>query len=272
MTLADLPLGLSLSRQAGWNQLEADWRRFPESRIGDGFVAEWDGTPAGTTMTVNFGPVAWVAMVLVEESLRGRGIGMALMRHALDHLDRQGVTTVRLDATPLGQPLYERLGFVEQFALTRYAGTLPLAEPVGGVETAAPELWDELAALDREVTATDRRALLLRLFGEHPAEVRCVRREGRVIGFRAGRPGALARNLGPCIATPEAGPSLFADAWQCHAGERCFVDVPIPNAAATALTEARGMTAQRRLTRMCRGVAVCERVEHLWAAAGPEKG
>ena len=33
-----------------------------------------------------------------------------------------GCTTIRLDATPLGQPLYESLGFVPQYELTRYAG------------------------------------------------------------------------------------------------------------------------------------------------------
>jgi hypothetical protein len=27
LTAADLPAGLALSRQAGWNQTEADWRR-----------------------------------------------------------------------------------------------------------------------------------------------------------------------------------------------------------------------------------------------------
>jgi GNAT superfamily N-acetyltransferase len=272
MTVADVPLGLRLSRQANWNQLEADWRRFPDLQGDGGFVAEWDGTPVGTTQTIIFGRVAWVAMVLVEESLRGRGIGKALMRHALEFLDRRGVATVRLDATPLGQPLYERLGFVEQFRLARYEGAVSTVAPAGGVEPAPQEWWDELAALDLAVTATDRRALLRRLFAENPDTVRCVRQEGRVIGFRAARPGARARNLGPCIAAPEAGPLLYADALRHSGGERFFLDVPVPNAAATALAESHGLTVQRHLTRMCRGVPVGERIEWLWASAGPEKG
>jgi GNAT superfamily N-acetyltransferase len=272
MTVADLPLGLHLSRQAGWNQLEADWRRFLELQPDGSFVAEWHGTPAGTTVTVRFGSVAWVAMVLVEESLRGRGIGKALMTYALEFLDRQGVATIRLDATPLGQPLYERLGFREQFRLARYQGLAPSAPPSAGVEAVAPEQWDALAELDREATATERRALLHRLFAEHPAEVRCVRHEDRVVGFGAARPGARAFHLGPCVATPEAGPLLFADAWHRHAGSPIYTDIPLSNAAAVALAEAHGLTVQRHLTRMCRGVAVCERVEHLWASAGPEKG
>src|SRR6266851_2805185 len=101
MTVTDLPLGLRLSSQAGWNQTEADWRRFLDLQPDGCFVAEWDGTPVGTTTTSIFGSVAWIAMVLVDESVRGRGIGTALMRHALDFLDRCGIPTIRLDATPL---------------------------------------------------------------------------------------------------------------------------------------------------------------------------
>src|SRR5262249_26684832 len=211
MTAADLSLGLRLSRQAGWNQTEVPWRRALELEPDGCFVAEWDGTPVGTTTTCLFGPVAWVAMVLVAEAVRGRGIGTALMRHALDFLDGRGVATVRLDATPLGRPVYERLGFVEQFQLARYAGTPTPGPDVAGVETAQPEQWDRLAARDREVTGTDRRRLLDTLFAEQPDDVRWVRDGDRVAGFLTWRPGALAAQVGPGIANARAGPSLLAD-------------------------------------------------------------
>src|ERR1700687_5492500 len=66
MTAADLPLGLHLSRQAGSDQIDADCRRTLALQPDGCFVAEWQGTPAGTTTTCIFGSVAWVAMVLVE--------------------------------------------------------------------------------------------------------------------------------------------------------------------------------------------------------------
>lgn len=34
MSLADVPLGLRLKEQAGWNQTEADWVRFIEMERG----------------------------------------------------------------------------------------------------------------------------------------------------------------------------------------------------------------------------------------------
>src|SRR6516162_4176250 len=106
MTAADLPLGLRLSQQAGWNQTTADWRRFLDLQPTGCFIAEWDATPAATLTTCIFGSVAWIAMVLVEESLRRRGLGQALLHHALSFLEQEGARSVRLDATALGRPLY----------------------------------------------------------------------------------------------------------------------------------------------------------------------
>src|SRR4051812_37831517 len=110
MTGADLPLLLRLRAQARWNQTEADLRRFLDLSDDGGFVSQFAGEPVGTVCTFVFGSTAWIAMVLVDEAMRGRGIGAALMRHALAHLNRIGVERIRLDATPLGRPVYEKLG------------------------------------------------------------------------------------------------------------------------------------------------------------------
>jgi GNAT superfamily N-acetyltransferase len=272
MTAADLPVGLRLSRQAEWNQIEADWQRFLDLQPDGCFVAEWDGSVVGTTVTSIFGPVAWVAMVLVEESLRCRGIGKALLNHALEFLDQRRIPTIRLDATPLGRPLYEQLGFMEQFQVARYEGTLSPSPDAVEVQSAAPDQWEALAALDEAVTRTDRRRVLLRLFAEQPGSVRLIRNGDRLDGFLTARPGRRAVQIGPCIASPQAGSLLFADAWQCFAGQHVFLDIPVANVAATRLAEVQGLTVQRRLTRMCRGAPVCERIEGLWAGSGPEKG
>jgi GNAT superfamily N-acetyltransferase len=272
MTAADLPLGLRLSRQAGWNQTEADWRRFLALQPDGCFVAEADGVAVGTTTTSIFGNVAWIAMVLVDEPFRGHGTGTALLGHALAFLDELRISTVRLDATPLGQPLYERLGFVEQYRLARYEGTLPPAPGAGACPAASPDTWETLAALDASVPATDRQRLLQGLFAEQPGWVRLARDGDRLGGFLAARPGHQALQLGPAIATPQAGPQLFADAWHRHAGRRVFLDIPVSNQAATRLAAAHGLSVQRHLTRMCRGVPCLERIDWLWASSGPEKG
>lgn len=272
MTLDDIPFGLALCRQAGWNQLDRDWRRALDLQPDGGFVALRDAEPAGTATVCIFGNVAWVALVLVDARFRRRGIGRALMEHALEVLDARGVETVRLDATPLGQPLYEQLGFTVQYRLARYEGVLD-ASGSPAVETGVavpPERWPELAALDESVTRTRRSKLILRLFSEEPGEVRAVAGEGGWRGLLTSRPGGRARQIGPCVG-PDAG-VLLEEARARHHGERAFLDIPEGNREAIALAETWGFTVQRHLTRMCRGVPVVEQVEQLWASACPAKG
>lgn len=274
MTADDLPLGMRLKAQAGWNQTEADWRRYL-CLGGDGcFVAEWDGAAVGTTTTCLFGPVAWIAMVLVDEAVRDRGVGTALMRHALAFLDGRGVRSVRLDATPLGRPLYEKLGFVAEYTLARYAGVLPATDAdTSCVLPVRPAELMGCLELDQAATRTDRGRLLSLLYEERPEAFRTAR-PGRVAaGFLAARPGANAVQIGPCVAVrPDTGQVLLADAQKRYAGQRVYIDVPLPNAAAVAAVEAMGLTVQRHLLRMRRGEPVKEVIEELWASSGPEKG
>ncbi|MBX6314909.1 MAG: GNAT family N-acetyltransferase [Isosphaeraceae bacterium] len=274
MTGADIALGLRLAQSAGWNQVEADWQRLLALQPDGCFVAEVGSMPVGTTATCVFGAVAWVAMVLVDEPYRGRGIGRALMTQALAYLDNLGVPTVRLDATALGRLLYEKLGFVEEARVLRFRGcprpiAIETAEPV---EAARPEHLDALIALDRSVTGTDRSQLLHRLYQEDPQAVRVVERGGRVEGFLMTRPGRQAIQVGPCIASRAVGPALLADAWRRLAGQPVYIDLLTDHAEARALAAAAGLTSQRQLVRMRRGAALAEHPEELWASSGPEKG
>lgn len=138
MTVADIPVGMRLKEQAGWNQVPADWSRLLDLEPDGSFVAELDGAAAGTVVTCQFGPVAWVAMMLVDESFRSHGIGRSLMEHALDHLDSHGVETIRLDASPQGRPLYESLNFVAEATLARYLGVVSSDDEYAGAAGTTP--------------------------------------------------------------------------------------------------------------------------------------
>src|SRR5438094_7824398 len=176
MTSADLPFLMRLKHQAGWNQTEADLVRLLDLEPDGCFVAEVAANPMATTTTCIFETVAWIAMVLVDSAVRGRGIGTALMRHTLAFLEERGVRCVRLDATPMGRPIYERLGFVAQYELARFEGS-PVMSENRSIQSSGSDLLDGLAAisptqleqlldLDRSITGTPRRKLLLRLFDE----------------------------------------------------------------------------------------------------------
>jgi GNAT superfamily N-acetyltransferase len=274
MTGDDLAAGMRLKSQAGWNQVEADWQRFLAMQPDGCFVAECDGAVVGTTVACVFDNVAWLAMVLVETAHRGRGIGTALVRHALEFIDRLGVRSVRLDATALGRPVYEKLGFAAQYELARYEGVLPPETSTGEsqVEAACPEEYERICALDRAIAGADRRTFLMRLFEESPDDVRVMKRRENIHGYVAVRRGSGAVQVGPCIAEPDAGAVLLRDAARRYGGTRVFVDVPLGNETAVACANALTLTESRRFVRMCRGPATGEDVSRLWASSGPELG
>jgi GNAT superfamily N-acetyltransferase len=290
MSEADIALGMSLKEQNRWNQTEADWRRFLALQPDGCFVAEVDGIPVGTVTTCVFGPVAWIAMMLVDAACRGRGIGKALMLHALEFLQGNGVCTIRLDATPLGKPLYEKLGFANQYTLHRYQTILPspLSGEGPGVRATDCQIGSkgcqthtlatfgnlsQLVDLDEKVTRTDRGKLLERLAVEFPDMLRVVTDRENVEGFIAARPGSRAIQVGPCIAlNQEAGRLLLTEAFDRFAGKELYLDVPEKNTGAMKCAEMAGLQVQRSLLRMCRGLPVEEDVQSLWASSGPEMG
>jgi len=274
MTTADIPLGLKLARQAGWNQIESDWRRFLALQPDGCFVGELQGAAVATTAAFIFGPVAWIAMVLVDIDSRRKGVATTLLKHALDFLDEKGVETVRLDATAAGQPVYEKLGFVPEYPLTRYMGTVePSPKPLALMlpPTIGWQL-NAIVAFDRRMTATPREKMLARLFEESPEITCALYRDGQVEGYVTGRRGANATLIGPCIATAYAGPILLSDTFGRCAGQPVFIDVPRDNTPAIEIVEKSGLTIQRHFTRMCRGERIKDHVEAIWASSGPEKG
>jgi hypothetical protein len=218
--------------------------------------------------------VAWIAMVLVDSNMRRRGIGAELVRRALLFLEERGVRSVRLDATPVAQPLYELLGFRADYVLARHAGVLAAtAEPASPeVEPFRVEFTEAILDLDRRVTGADRSKFLRRLLAERPDGVRIVRGRDGLAGYAATRPGARAHMIGPCLGDAHAGPLLIADACWRHAGHEVYIDVPVSKIEIGRLLQSKGLTVQRHLQRMVRGESAGEQTAELWASSGPEIG
>src|SRR5215831_17132113 len=106
MTTNDIPGGVRLNTLAGWNQTEADWRRFLVSSPKGCFVMEDGMRIVGTAATVSYEVrFAWIGMVLVDPAYRNRGIGTKLLLRTLQYLDEARIPTLKLDATPQGKPL-----------------------------------------------------------------------------------------------------------------------------------------------------------------------
>jgi len=117
---ADIPAGMRLKEISGWNQTAEDWGRFLNASPNGCFVAEVDSRVVGTAATICYeDKFAWIGMVLVDPVYRGRGIGTRLLEKTIAFLDEVKIPTMKLDATPLGKPLYEKIGFVTEYEIER---------------------------------------------------------------------------------------------------------------------------------------------------------
>ncbi len=184
MTIDDIPEAMRLKDIAGWNQTAPDWQRFLSATLDGCFVAEHEGRVIGTTTTIIYeGRFAWIGMVLVEPQFRGLGIGTALLERAISYLDAQGVPCMKLDATPQGRVLYEKLGFVPEYENERW---ILQREPDETIIPHVPVRIEDVLELDREVFGADRSRLLRSLAAEAPELCLAVRRTES--GARHGEP------------------------------------------------------------------------------------
>jgi ribosomal protein S18 acetylase RimI-like enzyme len=278
MLPADLPFADSLRALAGWNQTVEDWRRFLTMEPHGCFLAEWDGAPAGTATTVVYGSdLAWIGMVLVHPDYRRRGIGRGLLLNCIGHLQARRVRCIKLDATPEGRPVYQNLGFKDEWTLRRWEADLSALTPEATdsrIRAWAEEDAPRLDLLDARAFGTSRHELMLALARQSRRALAYESQPGIPTGCGMLRQGARAAYLGPVSATsPQAGIALVEALTAQERAGRLFWDIPDLNAPAVAWAERHGFIVQRSLTRMLLGDN-CRPGDPLqqFALAGPELG
>jgi GNAT superfamily N-acetyltransferase len=267
MTESDIPAGLRLCRAASWNQIEDDWRIFLDANPGGNRVAERDGAVVGTVATLPFGgSFTWVSMVLVDPAERNRGIGMGLLEQGLKAIGPDLCT--RLDATPAGRPLYERMGFAGEFEISRMTAFVD-AKYESGVRLMRDEDLGALAERDTQAFGADRGFLCRRLLRRAPQYARVAE-----TGHSFGRRGFLYDQIGPIVASDTTTAEAIVSACLSESrGHKVVIDAPRLNPGWLAWLETLGFKEERRLLRMSRGVNPHPgRPGDMYAVAGPELG
>jgi GNAT superfamily N-acetyltransferase len=74
------------------------------------------------------GPCWYLPLIGVDPTSQGRGYGSALLRYALEQVDRTGAPAYLESSNPRNQPLYERHGF--EVLGTIQAGSSPTVVPM----------------------------------------------------------------------------------------------------------------------------------------------
>ncbi len=259
MVAADIPTASRLRELAGWNQTEKDWQRFLQLSPNGCFVACVEGKICGTVTALNYqNRFGWIGMILVDPDFRKRGIGTRLLEVGIECLEKLNVETAKLDATPMGRPLYEQRGFVEEYGIERWERPAVGGSFRNSKSTVMPAMTlgdlGAVCARDREVFGADRSLLLLQLWQGNPSLSAVVYSSDEVAGYVLGRSGARACYLGPWVAKDVAVAELLL--WEFLRRARSqpvFVDICLESSHAKELVKAAGFQRQRPLTRMYRG-------------------
>ena len=268
---SDIPSAMRLKEAAGWNQTEADWRRLLSLEPNGCFGAVRDGRLVGTTTTTIYGELAWIGMVLVDPQHRREGIATKLMSVALKYLNNK-VETIKLDATALGQPVYETFGFTVESQVERWAGTANSTRH----ETPAvmnDETVRELLNLDRLAFNADRSELIETLIDDACVAPVLIRAEdGALSGYALARSGTNKTYVGPVVAKDQDMTEKLLDHMLSQLpGHEVYLDVNRECIVDTGVLDDRGFVKERDLIRMAKGPS--QKTSPLVVAiAGPEVG
>jgi GNAT superfamily N-acetyltransferase len=283
LTVDDLDAALKLSTAAGWNQQAGDWRILLQLAATGAFAAVSDTRVVGTAIGIDYGGFAWIAMMLVDPAFRGRGVGGRLLEAAVGAVPPNH--PIRLDATPLGRPLYERYGFEVEATLSRHVsrGSNREVPPVGDDSRNSPEVRPLAASdlkmvteSDRETFGGTRAAVLEWAFHRAPQYAYAVRSGDSLIHYCLGRHGRVFDQMGPIVAGDEATAGALVNAALDAAGDRpVAVDAFDSQIAFSETLRRHGFLIERPLIRMRRAAesaAPDHGVRALPAAAGACQG
>ncbi|MBY5312607.1 GNAT family N-acetyltransferase [Rhizobium leguminosarum] len=189
-----LEAAVALSRQAGWPHRTEDWQL--ALALSDGRVAVEDGKVVGTVLVTPYKEdCATINMVIVDETMRGRGLGRKLMDAVLLIA---GDRPLRLVATTAGLPLYQKLGFHETGTVAQHQGLAGDIAASAETQAATDADLPAIVALDRLAFGADREGLLSYFAGIGAFAV--LRSDGHVSGFACLRPFGRGEVIGPVVA------------------------------------------------------------------------
>jgi predicted N-acetyltransferase YhbS len=279
MAVEDVPGADVLRQFEGWNQTIEDWRRLLSLQPDGCFVATSKSEVVGSVTTTTYGStLGWIGMMLVHPDYRNRGIGTRLMRLALDYLDACAIACVKLDATPAGQPVYEKLGFIMEETLTRFMRPANDANQTTlGKFASARRLnnadWPSVELIDTAAFGASRDTLLRGL--ERQSRATLVWTEnGCVTGYGMLRSGSHADYLGPLVSSDNRIGVALASALLASGGKRPVIwDVPDRCTTAKEVAQRSGFMPRRILTRMRRGSGmISSNLDAQFAIADPALG
>lgn len=245
LTPGDIAGCLALSAEAGWNQTADDWALFMRHGCVLGVRGD-DGAPVATGAVLPYaGGFAWIGMVLVTAARRRQRLGTQILQACCAEVAGRALVAV-LDATPAGEHVYRPLGFEPVCALTRWQGHGGGAMPAGVRAMASGDLAT-VVALDAAAFGAARPFLIDSLYARASGHA-FVTAAGT--GFVLARPGRLATQIGPVVASDAVSAIALISAALSTISGPVFVDLADHCGGLADHLRGRGFVVQRPFLRM----------------------
>jgi len=279
-TRADIACVSESVNREGWGYTRLDVERCWKLEPNGCFIAEFKSKPIGHVFSICYGRTGWIGLLIVNPERRGQGIGSVLMQTAIDHLQRAGAETVRLDAAEKAVPLYKRLGFIEEFYSLRFRGQLQQKEsPQREREFSFPMRQDDLvdvAGFDAKHFGANRLPVLRSLYRDYPKWCFVAREKHCIVGYVMARRIQNGFWIGPWVClNAETAQYLVGALTEAFKGEdvELRVGLPAPNTKGRMILEKLGFQLTSRSIHMVLGNRKNEgNVTHIYGIGGPEKG
>ncbi|MGC9355029.1 MAG: GNAT family N-acetyltransferase, partial [Mariniphaga sp.] len=220
--------------------------------------------------------LTWIGMVLVEKSYRGRGYSKLLLDKILNRL--KSFQTIKLDATPAGQPVYQKFGFRNERIISRYVLESPASNmrdlEIGNLPKRiySSEI-QEIVKYDATVFGARRKRLIEYLTQENPENTWGIKQNNVLKGIALGRKGARFFQLGAVSADSEKEAGiLLSQMLKKLPHQPVVADVLQDKTDLITWLKTKGFKRQRQFTRMVLGENSSEIQEKQFLICGPEFG
>ncbi len=253
MSKEELETVLDWAAEEGWNPGIADACAFHTADPNGFFLARLNEVPIAAISVVNHGSEdAFLGLYICRPEWRGKGIGLNIWNHALEHA---GPRSIGLDGVPAQEDNYRASGFVRTGASLRHEGRLP-AQATLGARAATPSDTSSLIELDARAGGFAR-ADFLRTWvsrNDHMRATRVWGQDGRIEGFATWRACRAGTKIGPLI-SPDTNSALelIADIAALRSDGPLIIDVPEANLALRTELETEGFIVPFSTARMYRG-------------------
>jgi len=275
MKKEDIEFVLKLMEIAGWGNTIEDIERNLSYEPDGCFIASLNGLQVGAVNSFLYNHLGFIGDLVVLPEVRNRGIGEALMHHAIQRLQESGAKSIYLDAVPKAISLYTRIGFKQEYLSLRFIGTAKSSSLERSLKMEIQDL-DEVSRLDSFFFGVERADKLRRILQDFPNLCFKAEQKGEIIGYIMAKVAIGMIRVGPWICDikyPKIAEYLLQGLMNHVIGQKLWVGVPEPNTIAVDILEKNGFAPVTHSIRMCYGL--CRTIgsnKGIFGIGAPDKG